>query len=187
MIYCAYMNTTFRILKSNPYSIAWMLLGWIAFAALLTVLTTFPLIDDYIPRSIGMFLRWDTWQSFLVYVYNGLPGGLVNYLNTFLFGVWLWLTEIYRLTILESDTSGKRHIERKGFIGSLIATLGGGCTACGFTFLTNIFGGVLGGVLSGLPLAGAEIGILGSVLILVSILRTYKQINTFVPGTCTTL
>jgi hypothetical protein len=163
-----------------------MFIGWALFALLITVLTTYPLIDDYIPRSAHMLLRWDTLQSFLIYVYNSLPGGIVNYLNTALFGVWLWLTEIYRLTVLENDTTGKRHIERKGLAGSIIAAFGGGCAACGFTFLTNILGGVLGGALGALPLGGAEIGIIGTVLLSISILRTYRQINSYTPGTCPT-
>jgi hypothetical protein len=173
-----------RIIRSNPYSFVWFLIGCISFGFFITVLSTYPLIDDYIPRSMAMFLHWDTWQSFLVYVYNTSVGGLVNILNTVLFGVWIWFSQLYSVIVLSSSSDDIRTTDSRGMFGSVIAGLGCGCVSCGFTFLANIFSGALAGLLGVLPLGGAEFGLIGTVLIVTSIIRIVKHINTFIPGVC---
>jgi hypothetical protein len=176
----------FRILRSNPYSVVWFFIGIISFSLFTTVLTTYPLIDDYIPRSMMMFLHWDTWQSFFLYVYNSSVGGVFNTINTVLFGVWVCLSQIYYSTVFASNGTGLSAAEPRGAWGAIIATLGGGCASCGFTFLINLFGGAFAGILGAFPLGGAEFGIIGTILLILSIYKLVDSIDTFIPGVCTT-
>ncbi len=70
-----------------------------------------------------------------------------------------------------------------GFLGIASGTLGLGCAACGTFVLTTIlpiFGA--GSLLAFLPLGGGEFGILGVVLLSVSIYLTAKQIQN--PAVC---
>lgn len=70
-----------------------------------------------------------------------------------------------------------------GFLGLASATLGIGCAACGSfvaTAILPLFG--TGALLSFLPFGGGEFGILGVVLLLVSLYVTAKQIKD--PSVC---
>lgn len=70
-----------------------------------------------------------------------------------------------------------------GFLGLISGMLGIGCAACG-TFLASglfaFFGG--SGALLLLPLGGSEFGILGVVLLLLSVILTARQIGS--PAVC---
>lgn len=70
-----------------------------------------------------------------------------------------------------------------GVIGTIGAVLGFGCAACGSIFLGALLT-TLGGtsVLAALPYAGAEIGAISMIAIVVSILLLRKYINT--PPVC---
>jgi hypothetical protein len=70
-----------------------------------------------------------------------------------------------------------------GFLGIASGVLGMGCAACGSFLLTSIltFFGV-SGILVYLPLAGGEFGILGVVLLAVSVYMTAKKIEN--PAVC---
>ncbi len=73
-----------------------------------------------------------------------------------------------------------------GFLGIASGTLGLGCAACGSFVLTTIlpvFGA--GSLLTFLPLGGGEFGILGVILLSVSIYLIAKQIQN--PAICDTL
>ncbi len=72
-----------------------------------------------------------------------------------------------------------------GFAGIASGILGIGCAACGSFLLTSglTFVGV-SGILVFLPLAGSEFGILGVILLLISIYLTAKQIEN--PAVCKT-
>ena len=70
-----------------------------------------------------------------------------------------------------------------GFLGITSGVLGMGCAACGSFLLTSIlslFGA--SGILAALPLSGGEFGILGVILLLISIYMTAKQIQN--PAVC---
>lgn len=70
-----------------------------------------------------------------------------------------------------------------GFFGTVSGILGVGCAACGSFLLASIlalFGA--SGILAFLPLAGGEFGILGVVLLGVSLYMTAKQIEN--PAVC---
>lgn len=90
---------------------------------------------------------------------------------------------IYNRTYIQQGvsiaTSLKLH--GSGTWGSLAAILGGGCIGCGFTFLTNLFGATLGALLTSLPFRGAEISSIGTIIILISIIRIARQIDEFKP------
>ncbi len=65
-----------------------------------------------------------------------------------------------------------------GFLGITSGVLGMGCAACGSFLLTSVFS--LAGsswVLSYLPLAGGEFGILGVILLIASVYQTAKKIQ----------
>ncbi len=65
-----------------------------------------------------------------------------------------------------------------GFIGLASGVLGMGCAACGSLLLTSGLSIVgASGILAFLPLAGGEFGILGVILLLVSIYLIAKQIQ----------
>ncbi len=70
--------------------------------------------------------------------------------------------------------------ERKagiGTIGTLIGLMGVGCAACGSVVLSSIFGlSVAAGFLGFLPFGGIELGVLGAVVLLVSIALLGKKI-----------
>jgi hypothetical protein len=70
-----------------------------------------------------------------------------------------------------------------GFLGITSGVLGMGCAACGSFLLTSVFSlfGV-SGILAYLPLAGGEFGILGVILLAVSIYMTAKKIQN--PAVC---
>ncbi len=70
-----------------------------------------------------------------------------------------------------------------GFLGFASGVLGMGCAACGSFLLTSGLSLVgASGILAFLPLAGAEFGILGVILISISIYLTAKQIQN--PAVC---
>lgn len=176
------MQIIWNYIRQRPSVLLYVILSWVLFALVTTILTTYPLLSEYALKSPSVFKYWETWHSFLVYSYNGLIGGIVNYINTFLFGFWVLCFIVYRKTyITQGTTIMKTTNLRNGTLGSMAAILGGGCIGCGFTFLTNIFGAALGLVLTKLPLRGAEIGIVGSIILLISLTRVIRQINGFVP------
>jgi hypothetical protein len=97
-----------------------------------------------------------------------------------LFGINLAMVIYYlRRRISEAKQGGIA----TGLLGITSGILGVGCAACGSFLLTNIlvFFGV-SGVLTLLPLKGGEFGILGVILLLVSIYLTAKQIEN--PAVC---
>lgn len=70
-----------------------------------------------------------------------------------------------------------------GFLGITSGVLGMGCAACGSFLLTSVlslFG--VSGVLAYLPLVGGEFGILGVILLAVSLYMTAKKIQN--PAVC---
>ena len=70
-----------------------------------------------------------------------------------------------------------------GFLGIASGTIGIGCAACGSFLLTSGLTLVgASGILTFLPLAGGEFGILGVILLAVSIYTTAKQIQN--PAVC---
>ncbi len=65
----------------------------------------------------------------------------------------------------------------KGIVGTLLALLGVGCSACGSVILTSILGtGAAAGLLAFLPLGGSEFAILGALILLALVLHTARQI-----------
>ena len=172
-----------KIIRSNPYSIAWLFLGCALFALFITLLTVYPLLSDY-NGSWQSFKMLDTWQSLFRYSYNGTYGGIVNIINTVIFGIWFWCIMLYRLLVADSENKISAHNEKTGILGSFVASLGAGCAGCGITFLINIFGAGFAATLASLPLQGAEIGLLATVLLCMSLRNVLKLLSTTVPGTC---
>lgn len=97
-----------------------------------------------------------------------------------LFGINLAMVIYYvQRRIKEVEQSGIA----TGFLGITSGVVGMGCTACGSLLLTNIltlFGASW--ILSYLPLAGGEFGLLGVILLAVSIYLTAKKIKN--PAVC---
>lgn len=97
-----------------------------------------------------------------------------------LFGIYIAMT-IYFLKrrIKEVGQSGIA----TGFLGIGSSVLGVGCAACGSFLLTSILSLVgASGALAFLPLGGSEFGIIGVILLVVSIYITSKQITN--PAVC---
>lgn len=70
-----------------------------------------------------------------------------------------------------------------GFLGVTSGVLGTGCAACGSFLLTSIFSSLgASGILTFFPLGGGEFGILGVILLSVSLYLTAKQIQN--PAVC---
>lgn len=97
-----------------------------------------------------------------------------------LFGVNLTMTIYFlRRKVGEARQNGVT----TGFIGLASGVLGVGCAACGSLLLTSGLSIVgASGILAFLPLAGGEFGILGVILLLVSIHLIAKQIQN--PAVC---
>lgn len=97
-----------------------------------------------------------------------------------LFGVNLSMTIYFlRRKISEVRQSGVA----TGFIGLASGVLGMGCAACGSLLLTSGLSLIgASGILAFLPLAGGEFGILGVILLVVSIYLFAKQIQN--PAIC---
>jgi hypothetical protein len=71
-----------------------------------------------------------------------------------------------------------------GFIGIASGVLGMGCAACGSFILTSMLSlSTASGIIAFLPLGGSEFGILGVILLLVSVVTTSKKIMN--PQVCT--
>lgn len=65
-----------------------------------------------------------------------------------------------------------------GILGVASGILGVGCAACGSFILTTLFTWLgVGAVISSLPFAGREFGILGVILLAISVSLTAKQIQ----------
>jgi len=97
-----------------------------------------------------------------------------------LFGVNLAMT-IYFLRRKVSEVRESGVVT--GFIGLVSGVLGMGCAACGSLLLTSGLSLVgASGILAFLPLAGGEFGILGVILLLISIRLIAKQIQN--PAVC---
>lgn len=97
-----------------------------------------------------------------------------------LFGVSVAMTVYFlRRKISEVKQAGIA----TGFLGVASGVVGVGCAACGSFLLTNGLALIgASGVLAYLPLAGGEFGILGVILLSVSIYLTAKQIQN--PAVC---
>lgn len=97
-----------------------------------------------------------------------------------LFGVNLAMTIYFlRRKVSEVRQSGVA----TGFIGLASGVLGMGCAACGSLLLTSSLSLVgASGILAFLPLAGGEFGILGVILLSVSIYLIAKQVQN--PAVC---
>ena len=97
-----------------------------------------------------------------------------------LFGINLAMLIFFlRRKITDIKQSGAR----TGFFGIVSGIFGIGCAACGSFLLTSVlslFGA--SGILAFLPLAGGEFGILGVILLGVSLYMTGKQIQN--PAVC---
>lgn len=94
-----------------------------------------------------------------------------------LFGINLALLVYYIRRVKSVKTSNKK-IHLAGIGGMISGLLGIGCVACGSLILTGVLAMVgAGGLLLYLPLRGAEFGILGVLLLLVSIYLVSKKIN----------
>lgn len=186
MLHYVYMKQILKVIRANPYSFVWALIGSALFALFITLITVYPLLSDY-NGSWQSFKMLDTWQSLFRYAYNGTSGGIINTINTILFGIWFWCVMLYRLLIAKSETKTETKLEKIGITGSFIASLGAGCAGCGITFLINLFGAGFASLLATLPFAGAEIGFLGTIMLCISLRSITKLIATTSPGTCPVL
>jgi len=97
-----------------------------------------------------------------------------------LFGIYIaMITYFLRRRIKEVGKSGIA----TGFLGIGSSVLGVGCAACGSFLLTSILSLVgASGALAFLPLGGSEFGIIGVILLVVSIYIMSKQITN--PAVC---
>ncbi len=97
-----------------------------------------------------------------------------------LFGINIAMLSYY---IRRRSTDIKQAGMATGFLGVTSGALGLGCAACGTFVLTTIFPTFgAGALLSFLPLGGGEFGILGVILLSVSLYLTAKQIQN--PAVC---
>jgi hypothetical protein len=69
-----------------------------------------------------------------------------------------------------------------GVIGFVVGLLGLGCAACGSIFTSALFATVGAGIFASLPFHGAELGVLASLLLLISIASLAHAINK--PAVC---
>ncbi len=107
---------------------------------------------------------------------NTVVSGVILVLTAILFGINIGLLIYYIRRRQEKIGDKKAHLASLG--GVVSAILGLGCAACGSVVLTAVFG-LLGAssLVLLLPFHGAEFGILGIVLLLVSIRFLIKKIN----------
>ena len=72
----------------------------------------------------------------------------------------------------------KMNNQIKGVIGIIVGFLGVGCASCGSLILSSIFGlSVTASFIGFLPFKGLELGILGIVILLISIYLVAKKIQ----------
>ncbi len=96
-----------------------------------------------------------------------------------LFGIYIaMLTYFLKRRIKEVRQEGVV----TGFLGIMSGVLGIGCAACGSFLLTSLTLAGASGVLAFFPLGGSEFGILGVILLSVSIYLAAKQIQN--PAVC---
>ncbi len=120
---------------------------------------------------------------FLLSLYNTLfssntpLSGFILVATAVLFGVNVGLL-VYYIRRRQEKLSENKKVHLASIGGTISAVLGMGCAACGSVVLTAV-SGLLGasGLILLLPFHGAEFGVLGIVLLLVSIRFLIKKIN----------
>ncbi|MEY3784347.1 MAG: hypothetical protein RLZZ230_669 [Candidatus Parcubacteria bacterium] len=107
---------------------------------------------------------------------NTIFSGLILVITALMFGINIGLLVYYIRRRQEKGNDKKAHFASLG--GLISAVLGMGCAACGSVVLTAVFGMLgAGSLVYLLPFKGAEFGVLGIILLGVSIQYLIKRIN----------
>jgi len=147
-------------------SVIWAIASWLRNFSLLGLIFTNPswTLGE---RVAFFFLGWATPflnTSTLTFVFLMASTMLAGVQTAFVFAI-------------VSDKARAAKAAGKGVIGSFLALLGVGCSACGSIILTTILGaGATTGLLAFLPLGGSEFAILGALILLMLVLYTARQI-----------
>jgi len=108
---------------------------------------------------------------------NTVFSGIVLIITAILFGVNIGLL-VYYIRRRQEGSSKSKKAHLAGLGGMVSAVLGIGCAACGSVILTALFGVFgAGSIVLFLPFDGAEFGVLGIILLVVSIRYLIKHIN----------
>jgi hypothetical protein len=125
---------------------------------------------------------WSAKMSFLWSIYGSLQTNFTVLTGSYLllvgvlFGVNIALLVYYIRRQQSLARSAKTHLTSLG--GMVSATFGIGCAACGSVILTAVFGlAGTGTLLAWLPLHGLEFGVVGIVLLWLSIYYLTKRIS----------
>lgn len=171
------------VLSRKRYAFLAALVGFIVFS--FAVLgTNLGLLSQVLG---GDTLSFGQKSSFLFSMYGTVLTNftLVSAVSTFLiavlFGVNIALLVYYIRR--RQNQSPKLTTGSAGFFGVVSGFFGIGCAACGSVIVSAVFGSALGGaMLALLPLHGAEFGVLGVILLLLSVRQLSRRIND--PAVC---
>jgi uncharacterized membrane-anchored protein len=166
-----------RVYSQTRYTVATCLIAF-AVLSLALLLPYQAIVTQVLFGSASVFTK----LKFIGSLYGTLGSdhtwyGIINILLlAVLFGVNIALLTYYIRRRQEASRS--THLQLASVVGFVSSIFGIGCAACGSVIVTGVLS-VFGasGLLLLLPFGGAEFGVLGLVLLLVSIYYLIKRIN----------
>lgn len=168
-----------RVFGELRYALGGVVVVFIAVSASL-LLSSFSLMTQILSTSA---LSWSDKLVFIGSLYgtlfssNTVFSGIILIITSLLFGVNIGLL-VYYIRRRQEGASKSKKVHLVGIGGMISAVLGIGCAACGSVILTTLFGVFgAGSMVLFLPFDGAEFGVLGIILLLISILYLIKHIN----------
>lgn len=177
------LNAIAHVLKQPAYIGISLFVAFLIFTASTIIIPNWSLVTQVIGAdtmtamqqfTIVMNLYGSITTNFTVF------SATVTLLLSLLVGINLALF-VYALRTRSSTKSGAAGTTSvSGIVGGL---LGVGCAACGSLLVTAALPGVLGAAVTALPFGGEEIGVLGLILVGVSIYYLARDIAT-PTGTC---
>lgn len=179
------VNTVLRRVFRHPrYVVGALGVSWLVFTAALLLpnwsILTQVLRSDVVGVTEKLFFTLTLYGTFATNF--TVFSGLLLTITALLFGINIALLTFY----IRRRQEGGHHEKLAQFAsmgGLLSALLGIGCAACGSVILTGLLGLLgAGGLLLLLPFHGVEFGVLGVVLLVVSIRYLMKRIME--PLTC---
>ena len=166
-----------RVFRHGRYALAAALVAYAVVSAAV-FLSNLSLITQVLAAEVSVLTK----LSFVLSLYGSLGSNFSVFsavlvmVTAALFGVNIALLTFYIRRRQEAAGAATAHVASIG--GIVSAALGIGCAACGSVVLTALLGLLgAGGLILALPFHGVEFGVLGLILLLVSIIYLARRIN----------
>lgn len=172
-----------NVITRPTYAGLTLLVAWIVFTVSIVLIPSWGTVTQTLGSDVLSF-------SQEISILLGLYGAITTNTTLFSAAVTLLLSIGVGINLAVFVYAIRRRTGGVGFgsgatsVGGLLGGIFGvGCAACGSLLVTAILPGVLGAAVTALPFGGQGIGLVGLILVGVSIYYVAREIST-PPGTC---